>query len=148
MGLFSNIQNQCVAVMKADAYYRRIEPVAEQQGEIASMIKIALQKLGIAVIVHTPTAECKGRSSPWPRMDPVRVEIEIVELVMMNRGEKGSRIPASDLAEHTGWLLHCVNHPARDAYPLTLSRIGFRPHKVFLIHTVELETAGSLSSGQ
>jgi len=81
-------------------------------------------------------------------MDPVRVEVEIVELVALNRGERGSRLSASDVAEHTGWLLHCVNHPGRDAYPLTLARIRPRPDKTFLIYTVELETAGSLQSAK
>jgi len=147
MGLLASIQQQCVAVMAADAYYRRIEPVAEQQGEISSMLKAALGKLGIAVIVHTPTADTKGRSSPGPRMDPIRVEIEIVELVMLNRSEKGSRLPCSDVAEHTAYLLHCVNYPGRDTYPLVTVRIGSKPHKSFLIHTVELETSGSLQAG-
>lgn len=146
-GVLTDLQAAALAIMQSDKYYARIKLLTEQLGDIRNQIQMSLSKLGICVIVTTPEAVCQHTNAPGPILDPLKLEIDIVEFVMQNRGSSGSQQPASDIAEHTAWLLHYPNHAHHRTDPcaFTAKRIHMVPDKQFLVYRVEFETTGSLA---
>jgi hypothetical protein len=146
-GVLTDLQNFALGLMKSDPYYARITLLSEQLGDIANRIQIALGKLGICAIALTPEATVKHTNAPGPILDPIRVSIDVVEFVLKNRGDQGSKQAASDVAEHTAWLLHYPNHAGRRSDPciLTAERLRIIPDKQFLIYRIDFTTAGALA---
>jgi hypothetical protein len=140
-GYLTTLQTQCVTIMEADARIDGVSILYEQIGNIGSMIQAALSKIGICAIVLTPGAEGKG-TAPGPQVNPVKLTVQITELVFKNRSAAGTNIPASSLAEHLAWLLHYANHAATRSDPqLTFRRLALVPDKNYLIYNVDFETA-------
>jgi hypothetical protein len=147
-GVFTTLQNSVVAAIRADPWFARITVLSEQIGDIENQIQRSLSKLGICAIVLTPGASVKYADAPGPLLDPLTVAIDIVELVLTNRGNSGSKQPASDVAERIAWLLHHPNDPERSppmSNRLIVRKISLIPDKQFLVYRVELETTGALA---
>ena len=147
MGVLTTIQDNALALLQSDPYYARISKLTEQIGDIRNQITTAVNKLGIVAIIMTPRATIEAQGAPGPQLNPLELHIDIVEFVLKNRGEQGSRQPASDVAEHTAWLLHYPNHAGsrQDAYPFLAKQFYVVPDNNFLVYRVEFTTAGSLA---
>jgi len=146
-GVLKDLQDVVLSIMRSDPYYARITLLSEQIGDIRNQIQLSLGKLGICAIVMTPEATVKHTNAPGPILDPLKISVDIVEFVLKNRGDQGSKQPASDVAEHTAWLLHYPNHAhhRQDPCMLTAVRIGMVPDKQFLIYRVDFTTSGALA---
>ena len=146
-GVLSEIQAQAVAVLGADPYFAGIKIIPEDLKDIVSQIQTTIAQLGLCVVVMTPDADFKYPDAPGPIMDSIKVAVQIAELPLVNRGVKGTRKPAGQVAEYVAWLLHFPNHAATrtDTYRLIASKIRTIPHKSLLIRQVDFETRGSLA---
>lgn len=146
-GVLNDLQTAALTIMQGDKYYARVALLTEQLGDIRNQIQISLGKLGICAIIMTPSAECKLTNCPGPILDPLKLSVDIVELVVTNRGANGSKQPASEVAEHTAWLLHYPNHAHHRKDPCIFTARSIRqvPDKLFLVYRVEFTTSGSLS---
>lgn len=144
--VLDTVQKAAQGILKADPYFTRIEVVTEQLGDIANQIQIALSKLGICAIVATPDTEFDSPDAPGPIMNPVKLIVEVVELVLMNRGKTGTGRSASAVAERAAWQLHYSNHAhyRQDPCMFIARRIRMVPDKTYLIYRVEFTTTGSL----
>lgn len=146
MGVLSDTQAMMVAILESDSALAPVKILSENLGDINSQIRMALGKIGICAIVLTPDASVDGTNAPGPLLKPVGVVVEIEELVVVNRGDKGSKLPASDVAERVLWRGHSPNWPTRgDTRLLTGKGIKLIPDKQFLIYRVEFETTGALA---
>lgn len=145
-GILTELQEAALSIMQSDSYYARITLLSEQRGDIRNQIQVALAKLGICCIVMTPEAVCENSNAPGPMFNPLTLSIDVVEFVLKNRGDQGSGQAASDVAEHTLWLLHYPNHAhhRQDPCNLIAKRLRLVPDKQFLVYRVEFETTGSL----
>lgn len=146
-GVLSEIQAQAVATLTSDPYFAGISIIPEDLKDIVSEIQTSLAKLGICVVVQTPDTEFKYGDAPGPIMDSVKVAIQVAEMPLINRGAKGTRKPAGQVAEYVAWLLHFPNHAAtrQDTYRLIAKRIRTVAHKTLLIRQIDFETNGSLA---
>lgn len=143
--MLTEIQEQAVKTMLADRYYQRVPAMREDEGEIVARVKAAIAKLGICCVAHILECRAEGSNAPGPLFRPIRLAVDVVELVAINRASSGSQLPASAVAEHTAQLLHYPNNPARgDAYPLACESVAKIPDKTYLIYRVVLGTSGVL----
>jgi len=133
--------------MRSDEYYARVTLLSEDIGDIRNQIKTSLSKLGICAVILTPSADVQHTNAPGPILDPLKLEIDITEFVIKNRGDAGSKQPASDVAEHTMWLLHYPNHAHHRNDPCQFIAQSLRlvPDNQFLIYRVTFQTTGSLA---
>lgn len=145
-GLLTSLQESVLQIMQSDPYYARVKLLTEQLGDIRNQIQQALNKLGICALITTPSGDVKYPNAPGPMFDPLTIAVDIVELVLINRGASGSQQPASDVAEHTAWLLHYTNHAhhRNDPFIFSVRRIRLVPDKQFVIYQVEFTTTGLL----
>lgn len=146
-GLITTVQESAVHIFESDPYFARISIIPEQSHDIATILRTALSKLGICIVVTTPKATCSCPNAPGPVLDPLELSIDIIEQVLLNRAESGSRLPASEVAERTAWLLHFPNHAHHrsDPYPLTAKKFYIVPDDHFQIFRVEFTTNGALA---
>ncbi len=145
-GVLEELQEVAVSRMQSDPYYARVSLLREQLHDIRAQIRTALGKIGIVGIVVTPQADCNKPNAPGPILDGLNLVIDITELVIVNRGANGSRQPASEVAEHTAWLLHSPNHPGRNDKPImALRSINLVPDPTYLIYRVTMQTSVALA---
>lgn len=145
-GVLEELQQVALARMRVDPYYARVTLLHEQLHDIRAQIRAALGKLGIVAIIITPKADSTKPNAPGPILDGCNLVVDITELVVVNRGANGSRQPASDVAEHTAWLLHSPNHPGRADKPImALRSIDLVPDQTYLIYRVTMQTSVALA---
>lgn len=146
MGSFTAIQEQVVKILSADPYFARVPVIAFQKGDLASQIKEQIAKLGICVIVRTPMGDARGKTSVGPYMDPIRVVVDVIELVITNRGTNGTKLACDDVAERVAARLHSQNYPnRRDTYLMAAGGIQEVADKMFVFYQVKLTTAAQLA---
>jgi hypothetical protein len=145
-GTLTTLQIDTADIIKSDEYFARIEPLYEQLGDLTNKIRVALNKLGISVLVLTPSAVCQSTNAPGPILDPVTLVVQVVENVLLNQGASGTQLPAGDVAEKIAWLLHYPNHAGRgDTFPLTCRSIRLVPDKTLLVYNVEFTCQTALA---
>lgn len=115
---FVLLQNAVLARLEAvDAAVPAPVPAAgavtylnEQKGDIANLLARAIGKIGIAVVVLTPTAlMADPESEDLSMFAPVLIQIQ--ENVLINQGANGTKIPALRLVSFVmkrlqGWCHH------------------------------------------
>lgn len=145
--MLRELQASVKDILQADPYFSNIKLVTEDLLDVSNTITTSLSKLGIVAIILTPDSASDSPDAPGPILNPVNLNVEIVELVMANRSQSGSRKPASDVAEHTAWRLHYPNHAGTrtDPWPLMFKRLRIVPDKQFLIYRIEFTTTGVLA---
>ena len=85
----------------------------------------------------------QSTNAPGPILDPILLDVDIIELVIANRGAKGSKLAADEVAERTARLLHTPNWPTRgDGYLLVCESIEEIPDKTFVIYRTEFRSSG------
>lgn len=143
--IFQNLQSMAKDIMVDDDYFTDIDVLTEDLHDIQNRIRVALSKIGLCCIVYTPEADVKYPNAPGPMFEPMKLHVGINEFVLKNRGDAGTKIPASEVAERVAWLLHHPNHPTRDdATQLVCERIRLIPDKQFVVYRVEFAGLGSL----
>ncbi|MFO7534716.1 MAG: hypothetical protein R6X19_03375 [Kiritimatiellia bacterium] len=145
MGVLLSIRDQALAALQADTALQPVRLIARTKNDIKNEITTTLAKFGICALVMTPSAKMRGSNAPGPMLDPVNLVIDVIEQVGFNRGTKGTKLPAEDVAEQIAWRLHAVNHPGRkDAHPLICEEIEEISDAEFLAYRVKFRTSGQL----
>lgn len=145
MGRLLSIRDQALAALQADTALQPVRLIARTKGDIKNEILTTLGKYGICILVMTPSAKMRGTNAPGPMLDPINLVVDVIEHVAINRGAKGSKLPAEDVAEQVAWRLHAVNHPTRrDAFPLICEEIEEISDAEFLAYRVKFRTSGQL----
>ena len=92
--------------LTADAYFSNVPVITEEISDIENAIQQAIAKLGVCVIVVTPTASASFPDTLKPYFDNIKIICRVVENVVLNRSTRGTNKPASDVAEMVSVLLH------------------------------------------
>lgn len=122
---FVAVQERAAALVQADPYFAGIEVLAERRGDVNQKIQAALQKLGLCVIVMTPSfrIQAKVRTRTIIR---VRVVVECSEIVLTNSSASGTQKPTLSAAWAAALALRGQDNGAagegEDARLLTLQQ--------------------------
>jgi hypothetical protein len=152
MSVLTDIRTAIRDLLVADRTLAGIAILTEDKGDIQNEIERALGvltdsqgMLGVCVVVMTPTARCSAPDAPGPLLEPISVVVDVIELVIVNRGDTGSKIPASDIAEQVLWRVTSVNHPTRGDDPAYRPiSVGMVPDETYVVYRCEFETSGVL----
>lgn len=104
LAISASIQDEVAQRLASFPVFAGIAIVKAWEGSIATKLEKALAVTpgsgvqGLAFLVATPTAAMQMANSPALRLDPFNVGVAVVELPLLNQGEKGSRVPAFDWA--------------------------------------------------
>lgn len=103
------IQQLIADKLDADVWFDQIPVITENLGDVASIVDIAVSKLGSCVVVETPTANCSHPNAPAIEFDEVPIVVTVWENVLLNRdanNESASNLKALDTAQVICALLH------------------------------------------
>lgn len=95
--------------LDGDAWFDLIPVITENLGDIASIVDIAVAKLGSVVVVETPTASINHPNAPAADLDEIPVVVTVWENVPLNRDANNaaaSQKRAVDTAQVIVALLH------------------------------------------
>lgn len=147
-GILKGIQDEMAANLRRDSWFQPVKIVTENLGDIANQIELALNKLGLVIVILTPGAKCAYPDAPGPIMDPVTPVAAVYEMVLLNRGANGSKLPCSAVAERVAYQLHYPNHAAArtDSYPLVCTDIALLPDRTYLRYNVTFRS-GQIAIG-
>lgn len=102
-GRLAQLREDAANKLRANPLLSGIEVFTERIGDIESKIEIALGSLkGICIIVLTPKANVSWPDSPGPVFDDVNIVVRVVENVLVNQGDSGTKKPCSYIAEVVG----------------------------------------------
>lgn len=109
------------------------ERLLNVQAQVASALN---QLKGIAALVLTPTGE---NTTPAANVNlRIRPIVEVVENVVLNTSAKGTKLPASFVAEQVA--AHLNLHLWTAGKALTVVGIGLVPNRSLVVYRVTLET--------
>jgi hypothetical protein len=111
MGLLTTIQQAIADRLKTDRFFSDIPILTEKIGDIENEIQRQLGAIGVVVIVITPTANVVYTAPPGPYWHDIHVVVRVVENVVINQGQNGTKKPASDIAEIISAMIHLYQPP-------------------------------------
>jgi len=92
--------------LEAHAYFSDITVFTEEQGDLDSEIERALgmltekgDKIGACVVILTPIAKSKSPNAPGPLLDDFLFSINVLENVLVNQGDDGTKKHAIQIVE-------------------------------------------------
>lgn len=138
------IQLQIQSILRADPLFAGIPLVCIDKGDVAARIDEALAASGTAILIAPPSARFTANSGTGPVSADGGMRIVVQILDPPGLGRAAGALPALDLAERAGWLLHSCNHPRRqDSIPLGLEEIAPQPDPETLI--IQITLAGTVA---
>ncbi len=105
----AELHNIQVAMQKAlikDPWFAGIPVITQNQGDIDTLIKQKISRIGIACLVILEEAIQENPTATGPYFDEVRYAVEVSEQVTINRSSVGTRKPILDVCEHVACALH------------------------------------------
>jgi hypothetical protein len=109
MSVLKGIQAVCANQLIASPYFSTggtVTVISENVADISDAINTALAKLGVCVIVITPTANSAFPNYLVPYFDNIAIKCRVCENVILNRSSSGTNKWASDVAEMVAVTLH------------------------------------------
>jgi hypothetical protein len=91
------IQARAAALLEEHAYFAGLEVFTERIGDLDQKIRTKLAKLGLCVVVMTPSFSILQRQGARVKIR-VRVIVEASETVLVNSGASGSQKPSLAVA--------------------------------------------------
>lgn len=143
--LLLTLQQRCYDRLKGINYFAKIPVVTEYKHDIEQELKMALGKLGVAVLILTPEASVNlHQDCPFPFFDKITIVVQIAEHPVVNRATTGLHHPASEVAEMVA--LHLHNWKPTDFNEIYLDNpsITLVPDETFLVYQVRLATAAGI----
>ncbi len=102
-GRLAQLREDAADKLRQNPLLSGIEVFTEKIGDIESQIQNALGTLkGICIIVVSPKANVSYPDSPGPVFDDVTIVVQIVENVLINQTEQGTKKPCSYVSEIVG----------------------------------------------
>lgn len=102
----NEIQQKIVAKLASDAWFGKVPILSENIGDVASLVEMAIGKVGSCVVVEMPVANCLHPNVPPIFFEELLVVVTVWEQVLLNRGRNGSQRPALKTAQIIAFLLH------------------------------------------
>jgi hypothetical protein len=144
VGQMAELQDELVTQLKKAQFFAPMPIITEKQKDIENEIDRALGSLGgVCVIVLTPRANVSHTNLPGPHFDDVAVVVRIIENVLVNQSEAGTKIPASAVAEQVAANLHHL-HTASNKIVLC-QQLGLVADPDNLIYDVTFKTKFGVS---
>ena len=144
-GVLSQLQEDVAARLTSSSEFSDVKIFTEKQKDIESEIETALGSVsgGICAIVLTPKSKVAKPNLPGPYFDPIAVVVHIIENVLVNQGETGTKRPASYLGELTAQRLHLwsTSHHRQ----LICEDLSIVPNPDNLIYQVVFRTSAGLT---
>ncbi len=122
------LQAAVQARLKAHPWLADIPILTEAQGDVPNEIDRAMGaltgvdgKIGACVVILTPAASSKFPNSPGPLLDQLDITLSVLENVMVNQSDQGTKKHALEIVEFLLRFLHhwacanavlCVRSPA------------------------------------
>ena len=116
--LLLTMQARAAAILAADAYFTGVEIFTERIGDLDQQIRTKLAKLGLSVVVMTPSFSIVQRQGSRVKIR-VRLVVEAAETVLVNSSASGLQKPALAVATAAAVLLdmqptgiepHCASY--------------------------------------
>lgn len=99
MSVLRSFQSSVANRLSSQPFLAGCPIVTESAQDINNMIQTALSKLGVCVIVVTPTAGMSSPNAPQCYFERVKLILRVVELPTINRSKTGLGLTAYDVAE-------------------------------------------------
>jgi hypothetical protein len=99
--LFQEIQTAIAERLEADAWFNQIPVITEKMGDLATIVDMAVGKIGICVVVETVVGNIESENmvgNGAAHFDDVHIIAAVWETPTINRAEGGSGKPADDTA--------------------------------------------------
>lgn len=103
------IQQLIADRLDGDAWFDLIPVISENLGDVATIVEIAVAKIGCCVVVETPTANCSHPNVPSIDFDEIPIVVTVWENVLLNRdtnNASASQKYALDTAQVIVALIH------------------------------------------
>lgn len=79
------LQELIATKLDNDQWFDQIPVITENLGDVATIVEIAVSKLGSCVVVETPTANLSHPNTPAVQFDEVPLVVTVWENVLLNR---------------------------------------------------------------
>ena len=79
----ANFQELVAAELRTMSELSDVDVLTERKGDIASMLDVALGKMGLCAVVLTPFAKVAEPNLPGPELDPLSVTVAVFEDVAL-----------------------------------------------------------------
>jgi hypothetical protein len=96
------LQDDIVGRIQSDPFFASITVLPEYLNDIQNQIDIAIAKIGICVVVSTPSARTSKPNIPGPIYDDIPIVIKVGDIPTLN----STGIPAIEAAEKIASVLH------------------------------------------
>ena len=117
-GALDTLQAGVVAALKAEPFLADVPVLHERVEDLAYQIDLALAGLqeqgggmGICCVVLTPRFRVSNPNVPGPYCDPVNLVVRIMENVLINMSDTGTKKPASLVCEVVANRIHHLTLP-------------------------------------
>lgn len=145
-GPISSLQNDLREALKAHNYFADIPVLTEKQKDIEYEIEKSLSALagegggrGICCIVLTPKMTVEHPDIPGPYFGNVSIVVRVMENVLVNQGDDGTKKQAGDVALMASALLH--HFRKRDFYEaVNCKEVGIVPDPDYLAYDATFTT--------
>lgn len=101
-----DLQQLCADHLDEDRWFDQIPVITENLGDVATLVNIAVGKLGSCCVVETPLANATKPNIPSIWFDEIPIIVTVWESVILNRSDTGSNKKALDTAQIIASLLH------------------------------------------
>jgi hypothetical protein len=108
--------------LTAHDFFSDIPVFTEEKGDLDSAIETALgtltekgEKIGACVVILTPVAKSKSPAAPGPLLDDFLISINVLENVLVNQGDDGTKKHAIEIVELIIRYLHRWTVPGTNA---------------------------------
>lgn len=112
------IQAALQARLSSHEWFADIPVLTEAKGDLENEIARALgtvtetnSKIGACVVILTPTAHCKNQNAPGPCLDPLNIVVDVLEDVLINQGDTGTKKHAAEIVEMVLRRIHWFIDP-------------------------------------
>jgi len=148
LALLEAAQASVAARLRMFSYFAQINIVSEALGSIADAIEKAVGTLstqyasGVMIMLMTPWANDTRGSVPAIVLDPLYLDVQVIENVLLNRTAQGSRKSADELAINAyrclkGWRAEPLDSVLAGVPNQTLMTV---PDDTFYIKSVRLQS--------
>ncbi len=116
------LQTEVLKRLQAHPYLADVKILTEEKGDIENEVQRALGnltgvdgKIGACIIILTPLGKSKSTGAPGPVLDDFQIIISVIENVLVNQGDDGTKKHAIEIVELILRYLHRWTVPGTNA---------------------------------
>ena len=97
--IYDDLQEQIVNKLRQSDKLGSFNILHEELHDLINEINLDLNKLGLVIIVASPSENCSNIGYPEPMWDEIAVQVSVVEDVAINRSATGTGRTAKSIAK-------------------------------------------------